>query len=198
MPLLLIRHAKTAASRPGAWQGDIDVPLAEDANVQLVALAGRCARLPIHRVLASPLTRTVETAKAVSEACKVRIETTDDLREMRLGAFEGLTLGEMEARFPEAFRAYITDTVNVAPPGGEPFATMQRRVVAFAHALAAVDELIVLVTHTGPILALVCAALRLDPRERVRLQPAACSLSRLQYKADEFVLQSFNDVAHLE
>lgn len=192
MHIAVVRHASTTSSAEGRFQGNREIELADSAHQELASLGTHFAGRKVAALYTSPLSRCVRTAAAITERTGVDARKVDVLREMRLGSFEGLTLAEMAEHFPEAYAAYLEDTATVAPPGGEPFLAMQARVHSFAMALPETDGLTVFVTHTGPILALVCVALALDPRRRVRLKPSPCGITLLSRERGDLRLISFN------
>ena len=69
--------------------------------------------------LASDLSRAWETAKICLAGRNMEPQLEPDLREQDVGEMEGLTWDEMEAQFPEALRAYLSDWWGMCPPGGE-------------------------------------------------------------------------------
>jgi probable phosphoglycerate mutase len=131
------------------------------------------------------------------------VHVRSDLREGDFGAWELLTRAEVLARDARHLAAWEAGA-DIAPPEGESLAEIGVRVVACAEALALrhAGETIALVSHVGPIKALVCAALELPPAGAMRLwlDPASISIVDWRYTRAERaagLLRAFNAVAHL-
>jgi len=129
-------------------------------------------------VVASPLRRTRQTADVVAGMLDVSVATDDDLVETDFGAWEGLTFAEAAEAYPAEMAAW-TASADVAPPGGESFATVAHRVrrartrLLAAHPTGAV----LLVSHVTPIKLILAAALDvpIDVLFRIHLDPAGLS-----------------------
>jgi broad specificity phosphatase PhoE len=93
-----------------------------------------------------------------------------------------MTRAEVLARGPEDARMFYRweRDPNLGPPGGESLIAMQERVCSGIEqlALAHPDQSIVLVSHVGPIKALICAALGvpISISPRLFLDPATISV----------------------
>jgi broad specificity phosphatase PhoE len=67
----------------------------------------------------------VETARSIDAPLKV----CDDLREISLGEWDGLSWADIETRYPEQAVRKAADWTCVTPPGGEPWDVFSRRVL---------------------------------------------------------------------
>jgi broad specificity phosphatase PhoE len=117
LDLVLTRHGLTTAGDAAVLGSRLDVPLAPEGRAQALALAKRLEGVRIDRVISSPLSRALETARIVAPGR--RIELDDRLVEMDYGRWEGLTSAEIEAR-DSRFRAqWERDPDSIPAPGGE-------------------------------------------------------------------------------
>jgi broad specificity phosphatase PhoE len=117
--LYIARHGETDWNAVRRLQGAADIPLNETGREQARAIAGELAKAGIVSVTTSDLSRARETGEIAAAAFGLSLTTTEpDLRERGFGVFEGLNREELEARFPEEWRAWQTNAT--APPGGEP------------------------------------------------------------------------------
>jgi len=113
-----------------------------------------------------------------------------------------LSRAEVLARSPEDarhLRAWESDAA-IAPPEGESFEAMQRRVCAAVEQLTQMypDQHIVLVSHVGPIKMLLCSALDapITSAFRIFLDPA--TISAVDWRDSEHALvRLVNSHAHL-
>jgi broad specificity phosphatase PhoE len=184
--LLLLRHGQTALSVERRYSGHGDPELTPLGHAQAAGAAARLAGLPgIAAVLTSPLLRARQTAQAVAEATGAPLVVRDALIETDFGAWEGLTFAEARQRDPELHAAWL-GSEEVAPPGGESFAAVGRRV---AEELAAVlrqypGATVVVVTHVTPIKMLLRDALQGGPGVLYRLHLDLAALSVVDFYPD--------------
>jgi probable phosphoglycerate mutase len=158
--LFLARHGETAGNREMRYLGSVDQPLAPGGLEQAERLAEALAPLPLDAVYASPLRRAADTGGRIAAArgLDLRIETR--LREQCFGAWEGMTRSEVLERDRELLLGWEAD-LGTAPPGGEALSSVQERMLALVEDFRRehAGSWIALVSHVGPIKALLCAAL---------------------------------------
>lgn len=118
MLFYFVRHGQTEANSKGLLAGSgIDHPLNETGHGQARALAARIRvhiPHPIHRLIASNMTRAQETASYLARELGLPVEVNADFREWHLGEWEGqpyqnflhLLLGEGEPREGESRAAF--------------------------------------------------------------------------------------------
>jgi alpha-ribazole phosphatase len=201
--LILIRHAESEMS--GRYLGRTDPPLSGRGRAQAEALARRLAEEPLAALYSSPLQRALDTAQAIAAPHGLEVNVVADLAELDFGAWDGLSYGEIESRDPERLARWLADPAAIHPPGGETLARLSQRVVAAAQAIVArhPQRAVAIVSHGGPIRALVCHALGLPLEAQWRLRQDLAALTRLDwYDADwdsptEVVLSLLNDTCHL-
>lgn len=198
--LVLLRHGATAHSVDKRFSGRNALPLSEVGEQQAKALAARASSFgDVAAVVSSPLLRTVQTAEAVAAALGLPVTTNDDLAEVDFGRWEGLTFGEVQARYPDELAAWLSSP-EVAPPDGESFVAAGRRVRRGRDAVIAAHPgaTVVVVTHVTPIKTLVRFALDAPPVALFRLHLDTASVSIVDYFADgNCSLRLVNDTAHL-
>jgi probable phosphoglycerate mutase len=118
--LYVVRHAETEPT--GRLAGRSDARLSE---LGLRAAQERLGRLRVQAVYTSPLRRALETAQAFEETS---LEVLEELTEVGLGEWEGLSWSEAARQDPERARRKLEDWFRVPPPGGEPWEALTRRV----------------------------------------------------------------------
>ena len=154
--LFLARHGETGWNAEGRWQGQTDVPLNERGRRQARALAAQVRDQGIAALASSDLRRARSTAEIVAGELGLEAVHLDaDLREQGFGDFEGLTRGECEARFPEAWARYLLDP-KTTPPKGESHAGLVWRVrAALERIVQDLAEPTLVIMHGGAMRALV-------------------------------------------
>jgi probable phosphoglycerate mutase len=197
---LLLRHGQTPLTVERRYSGRGEISLSDLGEQQAAAAAARLAKISdIAAVVASPLTRTVQTGRAVADAVGVELTTHDGLIETDFGAWEGLTFREAAERDPELHRRWLGDT-SVAPPDGESFDAVHRRVRRGRDDLIAKygGATIVVVSHVTPIKSLLRMALDAGPSLLYRLHLDTASLSIAEFYPDgNASVRLFNDTSHL-
>jgi ribonuclease H / adenosylcobalamin/alpha-ribazole phosphatase len=196
----LVRHGETAENVQMRYLGTADEPLNETGQKQAKQAAEALSQLPIQRVIASPMRRAADTARQIQQACNVELQLDARLAEGSFGRWEGLShddvlrLGSPDT---EILARWESDPF-CAPPGGEAIIDIQKRVVDLLEELKSQysDASIVLVSHVGPIKALIAAALDipLQSSRRFFLDPG--SISVVEWSPHRF-LRLFNSHAHL-
>jgi ribonuclease H / adenosylcobalamin/alpha-ribazole phosphatase len=197
---LLLRHGQTPLSAERRFAGRGDIPLTEAGRRQAAAAASRLsARGGIDVIVTSPLQRARRTAQAVAEATGAPLQVENDLIEADFGKWEGLTFAEAAAQWPDEMMAWLANA-DVAPPGGESFATAAHRVLGALDRLLAAhpQRIMVLVSHVTPIKTLVCRAILAPPAALFRIHLDVASLCEIDWFSDgPALVRSLNDTAHL-
>ena len=199
LTVVLVRHGQTPLTVAGAFSGS-SVPgpsLTARGRTQaaqaadLVFRIGRQAWPDLPRptaIVASPMVRAQETARAVGRRLGVHVTTDDRFAEVDFGEWEGRTAAEIDAAWPGRLHAWHT-TGTTAAPGGESYADVGARVWHGLQDL--VDTLLpgagpagrttVVVGHAVQVRAAIGTALGAPPSQwsRVRVPPASVSILRL-------------------
>lgn len=194
--LLLARHGQSLSNAVRRFQGAQDVALSPLGIRQAEALGLAVGRRPIAHVYASPLERARRTAEIALTGLDLPITMIDDLRELSLGEWEGCTVEEIRTRPGDPYAQWVRDPVQCLPPGGEPLADVQARVVQAAERIAAAHpngDDVLIVSHGGVISALLAHWLGLPLSSIWRIAVANCSLSEI---APPRVV-SVNETGHL-
>lgn len=200
---VLLRHGETPLTPQKRFSGSggTDPSLSEIGREQAERAAEALARRgTIQHILASPLTRTRQTAAAVAERLGIEVTVEDGLIETDFGAWEGLTFGEVRERYPDDLTKWLADPEAEPTGGGESFAATATRIAATRDKLVAAYEgrTILLVTHVTPIKTFVRLALGAPPESLFRMELSAASLSAVAYYADgNASVRLLNDTSHL-
>ncbi|TDD48417.1 bifunctional RNase H/acid phosphatase [Saccharopolyspora elongata] len=203
--MLLLRHGQTPMSVDRRYSGRGDValtPLGERqvraAGKRLAAMDGVVTPDGIAPVIASPLTRTRQSAQAVVDATGGELHFHDGLLETDFGDWEGLSFAEASEQFPQLHRKWLGDP-SIVPPGGESLDAVFERVTAARDDLLAryAGQTIIVVSHVTPIKALLRLALDVGPSMFYRLHLDLASLSIVEFYPDgNASVRLVNDISH--
>jgi probable phosphoglycerate mutase len=244
--LVLLRHGETEYIAEGRFQGHAETPLTalgrEQARLAGLRLAepSRPPALPVPsgpplEIVHSPLRRAAETAAIVAEAIagrpprgpdaagRPRLVPEPGLAEIGQGAWEGLTIAEIERRFGPILAGWRRRPTEVWAPGGEPLGAVAERVrealaallgrlpgtaridpaersgvAGYADAEAPAERpWVVIVGHDGCFKVLLCLLFGLPLERFWSFRMALGGLSVVELSAGRAVLLAFNRTEHL-
>jgi broad specificity phosphatase PhoE len=208
--IFLIRHGATTLTAEDRFAGATDVPLSDLGREQVRRLSERLADDNITAVYASPLGRTVETARILAEPHGLEVVARDGLREISHGHWEQMTRREVELAYPKEAAAWDEDPYTFAPAGGESgLAVTARALPALVEsALPALVEIVrenqggnvVIASHKATIRLLLSSLLGFDPRRyRDNLDQSPAALNIVDFKDTVRArLTLFNDTSHYD
>lgn len=200
--IFLVRHGATELTAEDRFAGSINVPLSDVGRGQAQRLAARLGSEPITAIYASPLDRTMETARILAAPHSLEIQARDGLREISHGHWEKMTRNEVEEKFPDEAAEWEQDPFTFAPSGGESGLAVTARSlpvlvdIVRAHPSASV----LVVSHKATIRLLLSSLLGFDPRRyRDNLDQSPAALNIIDFKdAVHARLTLFNDTSHYE
>lgn len=166
--VFLARHGESDWNVENRFQGHTDRPLTERGREQARALARELAAESLQAIYTSPLRRARETADVVGTALGIDPVADPDLVEIDVGGWAGLSRAEAEERHPQAFRRWVEG--GEGWEDGETFERMAARVVGALRRIAAAhpEGSVLVVSHGGPIRAVLASALGMEVREHRR------------------------------
>src|SRR5260370_18658347 len=183
MRLWLVRHGLTEWNTLQRFCGHSDIPLSAQGRVQGRWLARRLPEETISTIHTSDLARARETAEMIAGHRKqpLKVKVSAAWREINFGDWEGLTYAEITTQYTGQL-GFLTDPEHYSPPRGESLEHMLQRVRAGLEVVACSDDVppegdVVIVSHGGPLRALLCNVLEI-PLERqwlLRLPPRSPS-----------------------
>jgi broad specificity phosphatase PhoE len=163
--LWLVRHGQTDWNAQGRWQGQ--TPDAPPLNATGLAQAQAAAEqlavqdgLTFAAIYSSDLLRARQTAEAIAQRLGLPIHLDPRLREVHLGAWEGMLGEDVALRYVAELDERRRDPVHSRPPQGETVFELAARVgqalddIAQAHPHANV----IVVSHGLAIAAVLCLA----------------------------------------
>ncbi len=166
--LALIRHGTTDWNARGLIQGSTDIPLNAQGRTEVSGWT-LPSRFAGYDLLASPLSRAIETAELVAG----RAPGIDPrLSEMCWGSWEGRTLSGLRDEIGDLMIAWEARGLDFHGPGGESPRDVQNRVMPLLRELAQADKPTVAVTHRGVIRSIYALATGWDMESRPEVRPA--------------------------
>jgi broad specificity phosphatase PhoE len=198
----MVRHGATVLSAEDRFAGVTDVELSEEGREQTRRLAERLSQEKITAVYASPLGRTIETARILAAPHHLDVQKCDSFREISHGHWEGMKRSEVEKKFPDEMAEWEKDPYTFAPAGGE------SGLAVTARALPALIDLvrqypgenILVVSHKATIRLLLSSLLGFDPRRyRDNLDQKPAALNIVDFRDPTRArLTLFNSTSHCD
>ena len=198
--VILVRHGQTEWNRVERFRGRADVPLNGTGIAQASLTARRVAlEWQAAAVFSSPLSRAVQTARAIATRLDLAVHLHAGLNDIDYGDWQGCTPDEARQRWPEQVRAWYSAPHTACIPGGETLAALRRRAMPAVNELTArhPGETIILVGHTVVNRVILLAVLGLGDDRFWRLRQDTCAINVFETDGGDFVLVSLNDTCHL-
>ena len=154
--LLFVRHGYSEGNKSRRFSGQKDFPLSEAGHQQALELADYLRSFGIDAIYSSDLCRAVDTVRPLAEALSLPVHTTEALREVDVGLWEGVLRDDVERNYSKNYSLYLKSPGLVRFDGGESFAEMRARALDAVRKILAENEgkTVVIATHGGVIRAL--------------------------------------------
>ena len=201
LTLYFLRHGQTPASKEDVFCGSgLDPELTDEGAQMAQAFAAAYRTTRWQAIYASPLRRTVSTARPLCEACGLELQLRDDLKEIGYGVWEGKTKDEVEREHHDDYIKWTADPAWHAPTGGELAVVIARR------AQQTIEEItrrfdagnVLVVSHKATIRIMLCALLGIDVgRFRYRLLCPVGSVSIVEMTHQGPLLRALAERSHL-
>jgi len=188
--IFIVRHGEAESNLGKYFGGQLDTPLTPLGRQQARVLQKRLSHEEIGKAFCSDLLRARETLEGISLKCPA--EYSKELREKSYGELEGVRF-DTETKYDK----YHMDAYARAP-GGENSVDVQRRVAAYfkRKVFCAKEEKVLVVSHHGPIVLLVCDILGMPIKNWRRLRMGNCGLSILTREDNIWRLKLWNSLSH--
>jgi broad specificity phosphatase PhoE len=200
--VFMVRHGATVLSHEDRFAGSTDVALSDEGREQTRRLAERLAAEKITGVYASPMGRTIETARILAAPHELEVQTRDGLREISHGHWEEMTRREVDEKFPQEAAEWEKDPYTFAPAGGESGLAVTARALPVLIDLVRKhpEQCILVVSHKATIRLLLSSLLGFDPRRyRDNLDQKPAALNIVDFRnATRVRLTLFNDISHYD
>jgi alpha-ribazole phosphatase len=195
----LVRHGQTELNKARRYQGASDGPLTAFGLRQVNALAKRLRRMPFGVAVISPSQRAQITAETIMADRDAPILTDSRWAETNHGRWEGLTYGEVRARYPREVIERFADTLHGKPVGGESLAEVAQRVGEGWRALLQhyPGGRVLVVTHATPIQLVLCALSGMPPTLHWRWRVDLGSVTSVDVYGGDPIIRMVNEVPRL-
>ncbi|SHJ53428.1 probable phosphoglycerate mutase [Dethiosulfatibacter aminovorans DSM 17477] len=201
MKVYITRHGETEWNIQGKIQGFLDSPLTEQGLWGADRLSEAIKAKKIDYIIASPLMRAFRTAKIAAGDSNIPVLTSDSLKEINCGDFQGYGFKEVWEVYPELKDIIKMDPYNFKYPGGESLKEFNERVIGGFESILEEykDSNILLVGHGGTIKCITNYIFKEgDSKSWFVNVVDNCSLTEFDYDSGEFTLVDFNNTEHMK
>lgn len=183
-----LRHGEVEGG--GRFLGITDDPLTANGWRQMAA---QCEAGEWELIISSPLRRCYAFAEDLAKRLQLPCHIDPAWSEIDFGAWEGMSAEQIEQAFPGQLAAFYTDPTAITPVHAEGYSDFVSRIhQAWQQTLDRFSgRRLLLVTHGGPIRALLAETLLIPPVNSLQIDiPNAC-LTRLScfHNADNRFVQ---------
>ncbi|MGD0488652.1 MAG: histidine phosphatase family protein [Syntrophorhabdales bacterium] len=196
MDIYLVRHGETQWNKEEVFRGRKDIPLNETGRRQAEQGGAYFRGIPVKRIISSPLARAVETAAGISAATGVPVERMEELTDINFGIWEGLSLKEVEERYPAAFALWGTSPEKLRIADGETLAEVRERISRGLTRLAGLAGAVAIVTHRAICKILVLSLLHMGNEHFWAIKYDPGSITLLEGDDARCTLIFSNDTCH--
>jgi broad specificity phosphatase PhoE len=184
MEVVLVRHGETEWSRDGLHTGRSDIPLTDNGRRQAERLHDALSAWSFTRVLASPLSRALDTCRLAGLGD--RAELSDALLEWDYGDHEGLSTAQIRETQPG------WNLWRDGSPGGETAAEVGARVDPVVTELRASEGDVAVFAHGHVLRVLAARWIELAPESGARFWLATATVSVLGFERETAAIRRWN------
>lgn len=193
---IIVRHGETNGTEKGRYYGRTNMSLSVKGVEQAKKLRKWLKKYSLHYIYTSPLRRCKETSAIIKGKGKIPTIILPELQEIDFGRWEGLSLTQIQNKYPRKFKSWLLNFEAHQMPGGEKVKDMERRVRRFWREAAKrhLQKNVLIVTHGGPAKVMVMTALGLPPKKFWHLYIDTGSVSVIEFWEDESLARCINVV----
>jgi len=197
---ILVRHGETEANRLNIFRGRLDVKLNENGRKQAEEIAEALEQKKVKAIYSSPLSRALETAKAIGKKKNLNVNIAEGFNNINLGEWEGKPKEEVKEKYPEFWHQWVYDTEHVQVPGGENLGNVRDRAFKALKELMEENkgETFILVSHRCVLKVLLSAVLDIHGKYFWKIYLDNGSYSKVEYDEDKgFTVTCLNEACHV-
>ncbi len=188
MEIYLIRHT-TPDIEKGICYGQADLSVTATFEIELSNILTQLKGIHPTVIYSSPLQRCTTLANALKKEFNTpEIQTDARLKEVDFGDWE---LKPWDTIPQPEIDPWMKDFVHTAPPNGESFIQLQKRVQHFFEEVPVLllDKTIIIVSHAGPMRAFLASISNTELKDAFSISLTYGQIEKVLYKDGTFVWQ---------
>jgi len=196
--IYIVLHGETLWNKEEVFRGRKDIPLNEIGEKQAELVGVYFKDKKISRIVSSPLTRAVQTAKAIEKTTGISIEIKQEFTDINFGIWEGLSIREVERSHATDFKIWKQSPEKLMVRGGETLETVRARIsTGLADMISTDDSAIIIVTHRVICKLIVLHLLKIGSEHFWDMKYDPASVTLMERNNNQFTLVVSNDTCHL-
>ncbi len=202
MKVYILRHGQTDWNVAKKWQGNTDIELNATGLNQAECVAKRFENKKVGAIYTSNLSRaktTAETIRKIAYNNEVELFIENDIGEIKLGEWEGLTYEEVSEKYKDEYELWTYKHTENVGHGVENYYDVQQR--AFNVLTKICNENtddILIVSHGAWIKALVCKILNIPLEHKMTFEIGNTSITTIEFVKGNYIVKTLNDTNHIE
>lgn len=201
MKIYLIRHGQTEWNVMKKLQGWNNSELTEKGIEDAKNLSERLKDIDFDIIYSSPQKRALDTAKIIKANRDMEIITLEELKEIRFGVWQGMTLEKVKEKYPREYDDYFNRPHLYKPIGdGESLKDIyQRAEKAYKKILNSKAENVLVVSHGVTLKALraIVKNISLEEFSQLEVHPGT-ALNIIEKKNGKIQLVLEGDTSHMD
>ncbi|MFS0906674.1 histidine phosphatase family protein [Priestia aryabhattai] len=198
--IFLARHGESEANQRGIMESRLNSSLTSKGIRQVEYLASRLKKEELHFIYTSPSSRTTKTAEMIKGTREVTLIKDEQLYEIDLGPWDGLTPKEANESNPIQYDKFRNNPGLYRPEKGESFFDVQKRAITFLSRIIKdhKDQTVLIVSH-GAVLKLMMCYFKEETIDNFWDDPLFenTSLSLVHVRNDEYLIELDANTSHL-
>ena len=213
--LIFVRHGLSSFNKEGRIQGRNNLStLTKEGQSQAKAAGKVLSSIAIDAIYSSPLQRAAETTKIIVKHHQIKphVTYTDELLEVDLGPWSGLTKDDIKNLYPEKLEVWEEEPKNLSikREDGTEFQPIRELLIQAENFLQYLfrehsrsDKTILIVAHNAILRCLILKLIN-EPSKgfrRIKLDNTSISICNIDFKKWEdrqVQIQCLNNTAHLD
>ena len=199
--VILVRHGETDWNQEQIFRGRIDVPLNNTGLKQAKATGEVLGSLKIDAIYSSPLSRAVETAKAIgSFHPDISVRDAKGFIDIDFGKWQGIPHEKVKEEYKELYGRWQKEPHNVKMPDGEDLDDIKLRAVEALNNILADynDGTVVIASHRVINKVVLCAILGLTNQHFWCIRQDTCAINIFNNSERGFIVSVINDTCHIK
>jgi len=128
--IFFVRHGSIKSNKLKIYAGWSNEELDSEGIKQAHEVGKLLSQYPIKAIYSSPIKRAIQTAEIISTYLpNVNIVIEENLKEMKLGPWEGLSEDEIAKKYPEQFKLWNTKPAELKLPNRETLFMVRDRAI---------------------------------------------------------------------
>ncbi len=198
--LFLIRHGQSEWNKLNMIQGQKNTVLTDFGKKQALSIGNRLINEDIDIIYTSDLARAYTTAKIISDVIHKPLISSEFLREISFGPWEGLSIQEIQEKYRDEYSIWLKEPHKLNIDGVETLKILQARAMKYIEHIINENKgkNIAIVSHGAILKTLILGLLGIEISHYKNISLSNVSLSIIEFRDYNRVLTLLNDTSHLK